>query len=71
MDTSIFTFSTVTYAIKARKLLARSDISARVVKVDGNARGAGCVHGLEVGRDDYFRVLMLLKENGISYSVYQ
>lgn len=71
LDKSIFTFSTVTYAIKARKLLLRAGINARVVRTDGSAEGARCVHGLEVDRTDYFRVLLILKENGISYSVYQ
>ncbi len=71
MDKSIFTFSTVTYAIKARKLLAKADINAHVVRMDGTAEGAGCVHGLEVDRADYFKVLLILKENGISYTVYQ
>ena len=56
---------------KARKLLLRAGIIARVVRTDGSAEGARCVHGLEVDRTDYFRVLLILKENGISYSVYQ
>ena len=62
------TVGTVTFAMKARKLLARKGIASQVVRV--NSSDMGCIHGLEFKETDMFGVASTLKENGIPYSVY-
>jgi len=63
------TVGTVTYAIKLRKLLSRAGIRSRLVKVEGAAGGAGCTHGVEIDRSDFLNTIVIMKENGIPYSV--
>ena len=60
---------TVTYAIKARKLLLRCGIQSKLIKTDSQDSGTGCRHGLEISNKDYFEAVKILGENGITFSV--
>lgn len=70
MNKIIVTVGSVTYAIKLRRLLIRDGIEARLVKVDNTAEKTGCSHGVEISGDDFYRAVVIMKENQIEYSVY-
>ena len=65
----IITFGSVTYALKARKLLSKSGINAKLVKVSAEYT-RGCTHGVEIPDDAFFDSINVLKNAGIDYSVY-
>lgn len=69
MNGIILTFETVTYAIKAGKLLRRAGIYSRTVKVSSAMRG-GCTHGLEISEDSLLTAASVLRGAGIEYSMY-
>lgn len=70
LNSTIVTVGTVTYAIKLRKLLSREGIRSKLVKVDAREGSGGCTNGVEIENKDFYRVISILKNNGISYSVY-
>ena len=47
MGKTIITFDSVTYALKARKLLTKAGINAKIVKISGEL-SKGCTHGVEI-----------------------
>ena len=69
MNKTIVTVETVTYAMKARKLLLRSGIQSKLIKTDSQDSKKGCRHGLEISNKDYFETVKILGENGIKFSV--
>ena len=69
MGKNIITFASVTYAIKARKLLNRAGVSAKLVKVSAELT-KGCTHGVEIFESSFFDTINILKTAGIEYSVY-
>ena len=68
MNNIIVTVGTVTYAIKLRKLLLREGIRSKLVKVD-NSEGR-CSHGIAINENDFYQAVVVMKSNGIKYSVY-
>jgi len=66
----ILTVGSVTYAIKARKLLGAIGISAELIKVDASLSAAGCNFGIKIPYNRFLDAVNELKEKGISYSVY-
>lgn len=69
LDTSIFVFNSITLAVKAKKLLRASGIHAKLKKSDSLFGDIGCQYAIEVGSDDYFLAISILKNNNIPYSV--
>ena len=69
MDNTTLTVGSVTYAIKARRLLLHAGIRARTVKVEGGERGVGCAHGIVIPSSRFFDAVVILKDNGIGYSL--
>lgn len=69
LKTVVFTFKSVTFAIKARRALSRGGISSRIRKLDMKASEDGCTHAVEVNGEDYYSVVAILKNNGISFNV--
>lgn len=65
------TVGSVTYAIKLRKLLLREGIASRLVKVDNTEDKTGCSHGVEISGEDFYKAVVIMRENGIDYSVYK
>jgi len=70
MASTVFSVGSVTYAIKARKLLRRIGIDAVTVKLDITRAKRGCTHGIEFPSEALLRVVMELKRNGIPYERY-
>lgn len=71
MDNSIITLGSVTYAMKARRLLIREGIRARLVKVLPENTDNGCTHGLVIASARFFDAVVILKKHDIPYSVYR
>ena len=69
MGKIIITFDSVTYAYKARKLLARANINSKLVKVSAEITN-GCTHGIEILNNSFFDAVNELRRAGINYSVY-
>lgn len=67
MNTNIITVESVTIAMKLRRLLVRSGIKSKLVKVVKN----GCLHGVEINSIDFYNAIMIIREHGIEYSVYK
>ena len=59
---------TLTYAIKARKLLSRKGIYSTVIKFTSNSIG-GCGYGLRVYNCEQFELAAIIREAGIEYSM--
>lgn len=70
MENTTLILGSVTYAVKARRLLARSGINARLIKLSGKETADGCSHGIELASSRFFEAVVILKENGIAYSLY-
>ncbi len=70
MESTIVTVGAVTYAIKVRKLLAREGVRSKLVKIERPGSKNGCTHGVEIDDNDFYRAVVIMKENGINYSVY-
>lgn len=71
MNKITITLSSVTYTIKAQKLLAKNGISSKLIKVDATFSKNGCTHGIEISRINFFDAINLLKAREIPYSVYE
>ena len=71
MKNAILTLGSVTYAIKSRKLLIKNGIKTKVIKVDNSHRGDGCTYGIEFPRESFYTVIILLRQENISYNVYK
>lgn len=69
LNTIIVSVGTVTYAMKARKLLLKNGIQSKLIKSDSSDNGTGCTHGIEISNKDYFEAVRILGEGGIKYSV--
>ena len=69
MTKIILTFSSVTYALKGRKILTRAAIGAKLVKIEAEL-ARGCTYGIEIENRFFLDAVQELKNAGISYSVY-
>ena len=70
MSKTILKFGSVTYAMKARKILQRSKIPCEIVKLNvGDGKG-GCTYGIKFNSDKLYGAVMELKNNEIDYEVY-
>ena len=65
MKGTILTVGSVTQAVKARRLLARSGIRAKLVKI--NSKDIGCNYGIEVKGAVLYDVAAVLRGAGIEY----
>ena len=70
MKKTTVTLDSVTYAIKLRKLLSRAKIKSRLIKVSDGAKLGGCAHGVEFDEEYFYDAVVIMKENGINYSLY-
>lgn len=71
MKTTILTVQTITIGMKAKKVLLRHDIKARIVKLDTSDSKAGCGYGLEFSEKNFYEAVRALRENQIPYGVYK
>jgi hypothetical protein len=67
MEQCILTVGTVTYAIRARKLLSSLGIRARLVKGTRPGGAGGCAYGVEIPSADLTLATDALTRAGISY----
>jgi len=65
------TVGSVTYALKLKKLLNRGGIEARLIKVEDKNGLLGCLHGVRLKEADFLDAVVIMRENNISYSVYE
>ncbi len=68
MNIILLKLQTLTYAIKARKLLDRNKIKSKVVKLTGRER-EGCGYGLQIFEKDFLAVASILRGE-IEYEIY-
>ena len=66
MNKVIIYVGAMTYAIKLRKMLARAGIESRQVK---SLEGDGCTHGVEIMHRDFYGAIVILKDNGMEYTI--
>ncbi len=59
----------VTYAIKLKKILARSGINANVVKIGISKDGSGCAYGISFKDEYLFDVSRIVRNAGIEYTL--
>ncbi len=69
MKSVIFALGSVTYAIKAAKLIKREGIYVRQTKLDNTPQGRGCTHGIEIYEKDLYDVIYILRNNDIEYRI--
>lgn len=69
MGKIIVTFDSVTYAMKAKRLLSKSGINSRLVKV-GSEYKNGCAHGVEFHASNLLDAANIFRTVGLKYSVY-
>ena len=61
------TLRSITYAMKAQKLLYENGISSEVVRLGGEYAERGCTHGLRLAGRDRFAAEELMRRRGIPY----
>ena len=69
MRTTLLSLGTVTYALKARKLLGQMGIKAKLVKINTKSADGGCNHGIEIQDIQFYDAISILRSEGISYTV--
>lgn len=69
MNTITINTDSVTYAIKAKKLLERSGIVAALIKSDTAGKKDGCTYGVRIESSRFYDAALILKNGGISFSV--
>ena len=71
LDNTTIAVGSITYAVKARRLLARGGIKAKLIKLSLSETAGGCAHGIVIASSRFFDAVVILKENGIPYSLYR
>ena len=61
-------FGSATYAMKAKRLLAKEGVACTLIKQAGR-KTEGCNHALQISSADSFRATLLLRDAGIPYRV--
>lgn len=68
MKDLLISIGSITYAMKAKKVLSSNLLSARVVKT-GTGDGRSCVYGILISPKDRSAVTQLLTDNGIDFTI--
>lgn len=69
MNAIIITVSSITYALKAKKLFEREGIKATLIKKDLSKNTKGCTYGIKIDARYLYDAVAILKNKGIDYSV--
>ena len=64
-DTCIAVIGSVTYAMKAQKLLAAAAIPSHAIKLDATLSRHGCLWGIRFSYNQRNNVTAILQKNGI------
>ena len=70
MNRIVLTTKNASYAIKMRKLLLREGIRSELVKVNPENGLKGCTHGVEISDSESYAAARVLRNAGVSYSIY-
>ncbi len=70
MNKTTFSLGSVTYAMKAKRMLMEMKIHSKLVKLDTGTSKMGCIYGLTISSNDYQTAVMGLKKLGIAFTVY-
>ncbi len=71
MKTTVLTVGSVTYAIKAKRLLSREGISAKLIKSNAENTAEGCAYGIKFPTKDFYGAVSVLRSAGIYYQIYE
>ena len=66
-STTVFTTRTITYAEKAKRLLAQNSIAAYIVKLDPALSPRGCAFGIEFDSRQRENVRRILNINAVPF----
>jgi hypothetical protein len=69
LNKTTITVASATYAAKTQRLLSRNGIPSKLVKMNDSTKN-GCAYGLLISSLQLFEAIVILKENGIPYSVH-
>ena len=69
MNTIAIKVSSVTYAIKVKKLFERAGIKSTLIKTNSSATDSGCNYGVNINSAFLYDAISILKKYGITYSV--
>ena len=69
MNKITLSLGSVTYSIKAQKILSNHSIPSKVVKISTDNNGRGCIYGLEIEEIYRHTVKVLLDKYKISYNL--
>ena len=69
LNTSTIIFSSVTYALKAKKVLKRIGINVKLIKTDSNKTNYGCTYGVKIPTKNFYDVIAELKKENIDYTL--
>jgi len=70
LNKTTLSLGSVTYALKAQKLLSGMKIHSKLIKLDAGKSLDGCIYGLILSSFDYPTAAMELKKAGLSFSLY-
>ncbi len=70
MNKTAISLGSVTFAMKAQKLLSGIKIHSKLVKLDAGRSADGCIYGLIISSIDYPDAVMELKKEGITFSLF-
>ena len=68
MTNCLITMKSVTYAMKAQRILTQAGITVTPVKLGNDYSQKGCTHGLRFECRQRNQVIRLLQEGGVPYS---
>ncbi len=69
LNTLTITVTSVTYAIKAKKILERAGVKSEITKLEDLERSGGCTYGVKIKAADHYRAVAALNGRGIKYSI--
>jgi hypothetical protein len=64
----ILSFSSITFAQKAKRILGGEGISSELLKIDTERTSSGCTYGLQIENKSYLNAIGILRARGIPYS---
>ena len=70
MKTITLGVGSITYAIKARRLVERSGIKAKLIKTTSSINDRGCQYGIVIDESEFYDVISVLRDNGVQYQVF-
>ena len=70
MNKITISLGSVTYAIKAQKLLYATQIHSKLIKLDAGKSADGCIYGLIISASDYTDAVKELKKADLTFSLY-